>query len=119
MYCNRRNFRARFNFIYFVLLAESTKISSIQKPWTYLSVSDNAFAERKIVVYENSPTPEYEMFMHAKISAIAVPYALINHSHGNFQLWLHDRISSNETNIQMDHNLIGLNLTLLTPKLTP
>ena len=23
-----------------------------------------------------------------------VPYALINHSHGNFQMWLHDRISS-------------------------
>ena len=24
-----------------------------------------------------------------------VPYALINHSHGNFQMWLHDRISCN------------------------
>ena len=53
------------------------------------------------------------------LSLSSVPYALINHSYGNFQLWLHDRISSNETNTQMDHNLIGLNLTLLTPKLTP
>ena len=25
IYCNRRNFRTRFNFVYFVLLAESTK----------------------------------------------------------------------------------------------
>ena len=25
-YCNRRNFSTRFNFVYFVLLAESTKL---------------------------------------------------------------------------------------------
>ena len=34
-YCNRRKFRTRFNFIYFVLLADSTKFSSIQKLCTY------------------------------------------------------------------------------------
>ena len=39
-YCNRTNFHTRFNFVYFVLLAESTKFSSIRKPYTYTSVSD-------------------------------------------------------------------------------
>ena len=42
MYCNRTKFRTRFNFVYFVLLAGSTKFSSLRKPYTYslsLSVS--------------------------------------------------------------------------------
>ena len=93
-YCNRTNFRTRFNFVYFVLLAESTKFSSIRKPYTYTSVSDttahdfttcllsNKFftcfqfdttvAVRKFPVYESRQTPEYEIFSRTKISAITV-----------------------------------------------
>ena len=47
-YCNRTNFRMRFNLVYFVPLAESTKFSSIRKPYTYTSVSDTTVAVRKI-----------------------------------------------------------------------
>ena len=47
-YCNRTNFRTRFNFVYFVLLAESTKFSGIRKPYTYACVSDTTFAVRKL-----------------------------------------------------------------------
>ena len=72
VYCNRRNFCTRFNFVYFVLLAESTKISSIRKPCTYTSVCDTAFKVRKFIAYENSPTLEYEIFTRTKISAITV-----------------------------------------------
>ena len=71
-YCNRRNFSTRFNFVYFVLLAESTKISSIRKPCTYTSVCDTAFKVRKFIAYENSRTLEYEIFTRTKISAITV-----------------------------------------------
>ena len=72
MYCNRTNFRTRFNFVYFVLLAESTKFSSIRKPYTYTSVSDTALAVRKFLAYENQQTLEYEIFTSTKISAITV-----------------------------------------------
>ena len=72
-YCNRRNFRMRFNFVYFVLLAESTKISSIRKRCTYTSVCETALAVRKFIAYESSRTPEYEFFTRTKISAITVP----------------------------------------------
>ena len=33
--CNRRNFRTRFNFVFFVHLAESTKCCCFRKPCTY------------------------------------------------------------------------------------
>ena len=49
---NRRNFHMRFNFMYFILLAESMKfISSIRNPCTYTSVCDTALTERKFIVY--------------------------------------------------------------------
>ena len=71
-YCNRTNFRTRFNFVYFVLLAESTKFSSIRKPYTYTSVSDTTVAVRKFLAYESWQTLEYEIFSRTKISAITV-----------------------------------------------
>ena len=71
-YCNRRNFRTRFNFVYFVLLAESTKFSSILKQRTHTSVCDTALAVRKLIAYESSRTLEYEIFTRTKISAITV-----------------------------------------------
>ena len=71
-YCNRTNFRTRFNFVYFVLLAESTKFSSIWKPYTYTSVSDTTVAVRKFLAYESRQTLEYEIFTRTKISAITV-----------------------------------------------
>ena len=71
-YCNRTNFRTRFNFVYFVLLAESTKFSSIRKPYTYTSVSDTTVAVRKFIAYESRQTLEYEIFTRTKISAITV-----------------------------------------------
>ena len=61
-YCNRRNFRTRFNFVYFVLLAESTKFSSIRKLCTHTSVYDIALAVRKFIAYESSRALEYEIF---------------------------------------------------------
>ena len=71
-YCNRTKFRTRFNFVYFVLLAESTKFSSIRKPYTYTSVSDTTVAVRKFLAYESWQTLEYEIFTRTKISAITV-----------------------------------------------
>ena len=71
-YCNRTNFRTRFNFVYFVLLAESTKFSSIRKPCTYQCVSDTTVAVRKFLAYESRQTQEYEIFTRTKISAITV-----------------------------------------------
>ena len=71
-YCNRRNFRTRFNFVYFVLLAESTKFSSIWKPCTYTSAWDTTVAVRKFVAYESWGTLEYEIFTPTKISTITV-----------------------------------------------
>ena len=62
LYCNRRNFSTRFNFVHFVLLAKSTKISSIRKPCTYTSVCDTALKVRKFIAYESSRTLEYEIF---------------------------------------------------------
>ena len=62
----------RFNFVYFVLLAESTKFISIRKPYTYTSVSNTALAVRKFLAYENQQTLEYEIFTRMKISAITV-----------------------------------------------
>ena len=75
-YYNRTNFRTWFNF---VLLAESTKFSSIRKPYTYTSVSDSAFAVRKFLAYESRQTQEYEIFARTKISAITV--CLTQHKH--------------------------------------
>ena len=61
-YCNLRNFRTRFNFVYFVLLAESTEFSSIGIPCTCTSVRDIGLAVRKFIVYESSRMLEYEIF---------------------------------------------------------
>ena len=72
VYCNRTKFRTRFNFVYFVLLAGSTKFSSIRKPCTYTSVSDTTVAVRKFLAYESWQTLEYEIFTRTKISAITV-----------------------------------------------
>ena len=79
-YCNRRNFRTRFNF---VLSAESTKFSSsIRKPCTYNSVCNTVLAVRKFIAYKSSKTLEYEIFTHMKISAITVhTYARTRHTH--------------------------------------
>ena len=71
-YCNHRNFRTRFNFVLFVLSAESTKFSSIRKPCTYNSVCDTVLAVRKCIANESSQTLEYEIFTRTKISAITV-----------------------------------------------
>ena len=71
-YCNRTIFRTRFNFVYFVLLAGSTKFSSIWKPYMYTSVSDTTVAVRKFLAYESWQTLEYESFTRTKISAITV-----------------------------------------------
>ena len=72
IYCNRTNFHTRFNFVYFVLLAESTKFSSTRKPYTYTSVSDTTVAVRKFLAHESRQTLEYEIFTRTKISAITV-----------------------------------------------
>ena len=53
-YCNRRNFRTRLNFVLFVLLAESTKFSSIRKPCTYNIVCAAVLAAQKFITYEGS-----------------------------------------------------------------
>ena len=58
-YCNRRNFHTRFDFAYFVLLAESTKVrnfSRIWKPCMYTSECDTALTERKFIAYKSSRT---------------------------------------------------------------
>ena len=67
-YCNRTNFHTQFNFV----LAESTKFSSIRKPYTYTSASDTTVAVRKFLAYESRQTRQYEIFTHTKISAITV-----------------------------------------------
>ena len=54
-------------------MAESTKISSIRKPYTHTSASDTTVAVRKFLAYESRPTLEYEIFTRTKISAIRVP----------------------------------------------
>ena len=64
--------KASFNFVYFVLLAESTEFSSIRKPYTYTSVSNTTVAVRKFLAYENQQTLEYKIFTRTKISAITV-----------------------------------------------
>ena len=69
----RTNFRTRFSFVYFVLLAESTKFSSIRKPYTYACVSGTTVAVRKFLAYESWQTLEYEVFTRTKISAITIP----------------------------------------------
>ena len=71
-YCNRRNFRTRFNFVLFVLSAESTKFSCTRKPCTYNSVCDTVLAVRKFIAYESLRTLEYEIFTRTKFSAITV-----------------------------------------------
>ena len=53
VYCNRRNFHTQFNFVFFVLLAESTKFCSIRKPYTYTSVCDTALAIWKFMAYDS------------------------------------------------------------------
>ena len=74
-YCKHRNFRTRFNFVYFVLLAESTKFSSIRKPCTYTSVRDTVLAVRKFIAYKSSRTLGFEIFTQTKISAITLSAA--------------------------------------------
>ena len=76
-YCNRTKFRTRFNFVYFVLLAESTKFSSIREPYTYRSVSDTTVAVRKFLAYESWQTLEYEIFTRTKIFAITVAHCSV------------------------------------------
>ena len=76
-YCNRTKFRTRFNFVYFVLLAGSTKFSGIRKPYAYTSVSDTTVAVRKFPAYESWQTLEYEIFTRTKISAITVVFSII------------------------------------------
>ena len=71
-YCIRRNFRAQFNFVYFVLLAERTKFCSIRIPCTYTRVCSPALAVWKFIAYESLRTLEYEIFTRMKISAITV-----------------------------------------------
>ena len=71
-YCNCRNFRMRVNFVYFILLAESTKISSIQKPCSYTKICDTALEVRKFIACESLQTLECEIFTHMKIFAITV-----------------------------------------------
>ena len=66
VYCNRRNFHMRFKFVFFVLLAESTKFCSIRNPFTCTSVCDSALAVRRFIAYESPQTLEYEMFMRSK-----------------------------------------------------
>ena len=69
-YCNRRNFHTRFDFAYFVLLAESTKVrnfSRIRKPCMYRSECDTALTERKFIAYKSSRTLEYEIFTGTKL----------------------------------------------------
>ena len=96
VYCNRTNFRTRFNFVYFVLLAESTKFSSVRKPYTYTSVSDTTVAVRKFLAYESRQTLEYEFFSRTKISAITV--------------------SARCTNRLTNHNYHPLDIIRLIPK---
>ena len=72
-YCKRRNFPARFNFVFSVLLAESTKFCSIRKPYKYKSVCDTALAVHTFIAYESLRTLEYGSFMRTEISAITVP----------------------------------------------
>ena len=75
-YCNRRKFRTQFNFVYFVLLAGSTKFSSIWKLCTHTSVCDITLAVRKFIAYESSRALEYEIFTRTKISAITVVFSI-------------------------------------------
>ena len=71
-YCNSTNFRTPFSLVYFVLLAESTKFSSIRKPYTYTSASDTIVAVRKFLAYESRQNARVGNFSRTKISAIAV-----------------------------------------------
>ena len=64
--------RDLISYNYFIILAESTKFSSMRKPYTYTRVSDTALAARKFLAYENQQTLEYEIFTLTKISAITV-----------------------------------------------
>ena len=68
--CDHRDFHTRFNFVFFVLLAESMKFCGIRKPCTYTRVCDNGFVVQNFIAYE-SPL-EYEIFTRTKISAITV-----------------------------------------------
>ena len=71
-YCNRRNFRTRFHFVFFILLAESTKFCRIHKPYTCTGEFDTALEERKFIAHGRPQTLEYEIFKDTKISAITV-----------------------------------------------
>ena len=46
MYCCRKNFRLRFNLVYFVVLAEGTKFRSMRKPCTSSDACDTILAVR-------------------------------------------------------------------------
>ena len=72
-YCNRRNFRTQFNFVFFVLLAESTKFCCIWKPYMYTSICDTALAVRKFIAcVRNSTNARVRIFTRTKISSITV-----------------------------------------------
>ena len=92
-YCNRRNFRTRFNF---VLSAESTKFNSMWKPCTYNSVCATFLAVQKFIAYDSSQTLEYEIFTRTKISAITVDNKLWAEwkSRVHVTSWYHSTVSS-------------------------
>ena len=76
-YCNRRYFRAQLNFVYFILLAESTKVSSIRKSWTHKIVCGTVLAVRKFNAYESSRTFECETFLRVR-KFLRLQYLILN-----------------------------------------
>ena len=71
--CNRRKFYTRFNFVFFGILAKSTKFSSIRKLCTCTSVSDTALTARKLLAYEHLRTQEFEISTRTKIFFLKSP----------------------------------------------
>ena len=69
---NRRNLCTRFNFVIFVLLAESTTFCSLRKPYTYTSVCNTAGVVRKLKAYEGPRMLEYKVFTCTKMFSITV-----------------------------------------------
>ena len=103
-YCNRRNFHTRFDFAYFVLLAESTKVrnfSRIRKPCMYTSECDTALTERKFIAYKSSRTLEYEIFTGTKsfcdyssgLQAVQRRRLLTHDRSWTCQTWIHFNIA--------------------------
>ena len=105
-YCNRRNFHTRFDFAYFVLLAESTKVrnfSRIRKPciYNYTSECDTVLTERKFIAYKSSRTLEYEIFTGTKsfcdyssgLQAVQRRRQLTHDRSWTCQTWIHINIA--------------------------